>query len=285
MCQIAPFSSNLGIGFGQVSAGNMGIFVGTDGVGAGTKCGLWRFDGGTSRIQLAAETGNSINNVGLTQIDMQVIGGSHVNIYVNKVLVISFTEGPNYGPPFPPPWHLFPIGMSAMDCAAIFGTGSSVTQSSEIIVADTDTRDLSLVTMPTNGAGDNNNWDSGTYQDIGIGGSGFDPDKTSIDDATYIEVATTGKDFQARHLALPLGFFRIEAVKVAVRAQVESGSACSSIKLGVRESGTNYLDSGHTLTPAATWLTAERLMTTDPATSAAWTQNVINPLQLELQSA
>jgi hypothetical protein len=261
----STFTSNLGVGFGQLSAGNVGLCVGTDS-SSSTKCGLWQFNGGSStRTQIAAESGNSIPGTALNQFDMQVVNfgaSATVRVYVNKVLVITYSGNSAFN------------GMAAMDCALIFGTSGTFTRSGEIIVADADTRTLSLVTMAPNAAGDNNNWDSGTFASI---------NPTTINDANNIAVATTAKDFQANLIDLPSGSFTVAAVKIAARAQVQAGATPTSLKLGVRESGTNYLDGGHTLTTS--WATYESLLTTNPATSAAWLQSAMNPLQLELQSA
>jgi hypothetical protein len=145
---------------------------------------------------------------------------------------------------------------------------------SELIVADADTRSMSLVTMALNATGDANNWTTGTFASI---------NPVTINDANVIAVNTTGQDFQANCIDLPSGSFSVLAVKVAARAEVTAGSTPTSLKMGVKTGGTVNVDGGRS--PTSGFLTYERLMTQNPVTSAAWLQSAMNALQLDLQSA
>jgi hypothetical protein len=266
---IDPSTSFLFLGLSQTANGTAsGLYVGSDS-GTTLKVALWTLDG-TTFTKLASESGSSLTGAALQTIDMQVINfgaSATVNIYVNSVLTITYSGATTI------------TGVSNLDCVSVPGPGSvggghPQTFVSEIIVTDTiDTRAMSLMTMAPNAAGDNNNWASGTFASI---------NPVTINDANNIDTNATGQDFQANVTDLPSGTFSVQAVKVAARAQVQAGATPTGIKLGVRESATNYLDGGRSLTN--TWATYERLMTTNPATSAAWAQSVMNALQLELQS-
>jgi hypothetical protein len=251
-------------GLGLNSAGNGGLFVGTS-TSLATKCALYKWDG-TTLTQLAAEAGSSLTaSSGIaTAIDMQIsnLGASStVNVYVNNALVIAFSGSTAI------------TGIASLDCVAIYGTGGAY-PTSEFIVADADTRSMSLLTMAPNAAGDVNNWTTGTFANI---------NPTTINDTSVIAVNTTAQDFEANLIDMPTGSFAIQAVKVAARAEVTAGSTPTSVKLGVKTGGTINVDAGHSLTAAFT--TYERLMTTNPVTAAAWLASDMNALQMDLRSA
>jgi hypothetical protein len=249
-------------GLAQTANGTAsGLYVGNDSSTA-SKVALWKLDGSTW-TELASESGASLSSAPQA-VDMQVTNfgaTATVNVYVAGTLKITYSGSTAI------------TGVSNLDCVSLPGN-SGVFVASEIIVADADTRAMSLVTMAPNAAGDANNWTTGTYASI---------NPTTINDANVIAVNTTGQDFQANCIDLPSGSFSVNAVKVAARAEVTAGSTPTSVKLGVKTGGTVNVDAGHTLTAAFT--TYERLMTTNPVTSAAWLSSDMNALQMDLQSA
>src|SRR5882672_6561843 len=239
-------------GLGLNSAGNGGIFVGTASSNA-AKCALFKWDGATL-TQLAAETGTSIpvTNGSSVQIDLQITNygaSSTVNVYCHNVLVITFSGSTTIA------------GIANLDCVALYGfSGGPYYWFSEFIVGDSDTRNFSLLTMAPNAAGDTNNWTTGTYANI---------NPITINDASVIAVNTTGQDFQANLIDLPAGSFgNVQAVKAAVRSEITAGAVPTSLKIGVKTGGTVNVDAGHAQTTG--FLTYERLMVTNPVTSAAW---------------
>jgi hypothetical protein len=250
-------------GFGLNSAGNGGVFVGCS-TSSSTKCALYKWDG-TTLTQLATEAGSSLSGSAQFAIDMQISSfgaSSTVNVYVNNTLVITFSGSTAI------------TGIASLDCVEIYGLSGTNFVMSEFIVADTDTRSMSLLTMAPNAAGDANNWTTGTFASI---------NPTSINDTNVIAVNTTGQDFQANCTDLPTGSFGVLAVKVAARAAVTVGSTPTAVKLGVKTGGTVNVDAGHAATAGFT--TYERLMTQNPVTSAAWLSSAMNALQMDLQSA
>jgi hypothetical protein len=143
-------------GLGLNSAGNGGIFVGSSTTVAG-KCALYKWDG-TTLTQLATETGTSLPGSGaIIAIDVQISSygaSSTVNVYVNNNLVITFSGSTAIS------------GISNLDCAAVWCNSGGNYFASELIVADADTRSMSLVTMALNATGDANNWTTGTFASI-----------------------------------------------------------------------------------------------------------------------
>ena len=258
---LALMSSSVYIGLGLNSAAQVAIAIGTSTASA-SKTALWLFSSG-SWTQLATETGASLGATQTLDMNVQSFGASAtVTVYVNGVSVISYSGSTTV------------TGVASLDCVCLVG-GSNYGYISEIVVTDTlDTRSMSLLTGAPNAVGDTNNWTAGTYANI---------NPTSINDTSVISVNTTVADFQANVTDLPAGTFSVNAVKVSARAEVTAGAVPTGIKLGVRISAVNYLDTAHTLTAA--FAPYERLMTTNPATSAAWAQSDINPLQLALESA
>lgn len=254
-------------GLGLNSAGNGGIFAGTATSGS-AKCALYKWDG-TTLTQLATEAGTSIpvTNGASVQIDIQIINlgaSSTVNVYCHNVLVITFSGSTVL------------TGIASLDCVELYGNNNSVSYlMSEFIVSDADTRNFSLLTMAPNAAGDVNNWTTGTYANI---------NPTSINDASVIAVNTTGQDFQANLIDLPAGSFgNVQAIKASVRSEITAAAVPTSLKIGVKTGGTVNVDAGHAQTTG--FLTYERLMVTNPVTSAAWLASEMNPLQMDLQSA
>jgi hypothetical protein len=263
-CQVAAGNSTnrTFAGLGLNSAGNGGVFVGTNGSNS-AKCSLYKWDG-TTQTTLASETGTSIPTSGFFSVDMQITNfgaTSTVNVYINNVLVITFSGSTAL------------TGFSNLDCVTLWGIAGDY-RASEFIVSDSDTRSMSLLTMAPNALGDANNWTTGTFANI---------NPTTINDTSVIAVNTTAQDFQANLIDLPSGSFSVQAVKAVARAEVTAGSTPTSLKLGVKTGGTVNVDAGRALT--AGFLPYERLMTTNPVTSAAWLASDMNALQMDLQSA
>jgi hypothetical protein len=265
-CQIgvqAPTNGKLIAGLGLNAAGNGGVFIGSANANS-IKCALFTWDG-TTVTQIAAETGTSFPGSGTFSLDMQITSlgaSSTVNLYINNVLVITYSGSTTI------------TGIASLDCVSLMSFGGNFVVS-EFIVGTADTRSMSLLTMAPNAAGDTNNWTTGTYANI---------NPVTINDASVIAVNTTGQDFQANLIDLPSGNFgNVQAVKAIARAEVTAGAVPTALKIGVKTNSTVNVDSGRALTTG--FLPYERLMLTNPVTSAAWLASEMNPLQIDLQSA
>lgn len=247
------------------AANGAGLYLGNDSSN-NAKLVLYKFDG-TSYTAVASETGSSFSFGVLHQLDMQVTNfgaSSVVAVYIDGSLVISFSGSITIS------------GVTAFDCCSIIQNGSGAYfygASSEIIVADADTRGLSVMTMAPSAAGDTNNW-TGAYTAV---------NPVTINDSSTIVVNTTGQDFEANLTDLVSGTWQIRAVKIAARAELTAGSTPTGIKLGVKTGGT--LNVGGAQTPTVAFTTFESLLTQNPVTSAAWVQSDMNALQLALESS
>jgi hypothetical protein len=239
------------------------------GIGSGSlnqKLALFKFDGSTA-TKLVEEAGTSIPNSNtFLQIDIQVINygvSATVNIYTGGLgLLLSFTGDVTVG------------GNTSLDSVFLLRSGGTVLEGSEIIVGDTDTRSLSLLTGAPNGNGTTQNWSNPAF-------TNFNP--ITINDANSTFTNTTAQDEQAALIDIPSGTFSVVATKVAARAMATTGAVAAHLKLGYNSGGTVGVGSSHTLTTSFT--TYEDYFVNDPTTSAPFTQTSFNAVQLDLQSA
>lgn len=265
--QVGNFSSaqKRMIGLGAVAAGNRGLFLGFDAVTNG-RFGIWKYDGTTETL-LASESGTTGAGGGFMRVDMQVanFGSSGtINLYVNGTIVIAFSGTVTIS------------GLTNFDCVIVGGNMVIATGMwySEIIVADEDTRAMSLVTMAPNAAGTTDNWTGTVPGNI---------NEITLDDATTVYTNVAGRDEQANLIDLPSGAFGVRAVRIAARAMHTGGSVPTKVALGVNHSGT--IDAGTPQAVGTGFATIERIMATNPVTGSAWQQSDMNALQLNLRSS
>jgi len=227
-----------------------------------SKAAIFKYDG-TTLTTLATEAGNSMG--GTVKVDLQLANygsSSVVNVFINGALVISYSGSTAIS------------GVSNLDCvgiggdAAIGGGGMS-----EIIVADEDTRSLSLLTMAPTGAGTTDAW-TGTVTNM---------NGTTFSDANPNFTNTASLDQQANITDPPTGSFAVKAVKISARAAASVGSTPTKLQLGYNSGGSVAVGAAKTLTNAYT--TYEQLDATNPVTSAAWAQSDLAALQVDLKSS
>lgn len=258
-------TGSLYAGLALLSTVASGIYIGIDPSIAGKGC-LYKYDG-TTWTALASEPGTLTGYGGRFDVHISNFndsGNGNVKVYLNRELtpLIDFTG------------NLQPSGVTNLDCVGVFGLGnfaSSPAPISEVIVADEDTRTMSLVTNAPNGAGTSDQW-TGDYTMI---------DEAILSDADNIYDGTTGHDFQSNLTDLPAGNFAVKATKIACRALC-GASGPQHIGLGYNVGGTVSVGADKAL--ASNWQTVERLDQTNPVNSAAWTASDINSLQLDLRT-
>jgi|GEM_PF-2168883 hypothetical protein len=249
------------IGIGKLGT-DKGIFLGPA-TSSGGKVSVATWDGST-RTELAASASTVLINNTLQKIDMQLSsygGSSTIRVYVDGVLALTFTGDSSIS------------GVSDFDIVVIYThlSGSGTEYFSEMIVATTDTRAMSLVTHYPNGAGDANAW-TGAYTDI---------DETTISDADLIVVDSDAQDAQFGLSNLPSSSVNVIATKIAARALKTSSATVGTLKLGVKSGGTVDVDAGQAL--ASGWQTYERYMTQWNA--AAITPTLLDAAQINFRSA
>jgi len=230
------------------------------GIGTGTtatKIALIKYDG-TTRTVLAEESGSSLAALNKIDIHMENYGANAtVTVYVNGTQVISYTG------------DVTVLSQTSLDQVYINNAQNGV-YVSEFILADEDTRLMSLVTLAPSAAGDASEWTNG-YANI---------DESTKDDADTIYTSTANQNFQCNLTGMPAGDFICKGVKVAARAT--DGVGGIGIQLGVKTN--SQLDLGNAVTLGGVWQTVEKLYQQNPITSNRFTPAEIEALQLAVKS-
>ena len=239
-----------------------GLFIGSG--ASSTKLALLKFDGTTWTV-LASESGTSLTVATLHRFDIQVIdfgANATINVYLGGALLVTYTGDVTVS------------GMSNFDSVFTYcPLNATLIGLSEVIVADDDTRTLSLVTLAPAAAGDANAW-TGAYTAV---------DEIATNDADVVYTNTADQNCQFNLSNLPAGTFIIKGVKNAARVAKSASATANKLKLGVKTNSTVNVDTGSAATTA--WVTQERYMATNPVTAADWSMAEIDALQINLQSA
>jgi len=186
------------------------------------------------------------------KIDVAVTYGTSgkVDVYIEGTLVATYsgditTDGNTA------------LSSFTVGCAAI--GGSSGTYWSEVICSDSDTRDLSLVTMAPTANGNTFGWDAGSVTSI---------NETTLNDTTVITSGTTGQlaQFTVGSSGIT-GNNAIKAVCISARA-VKGGTGPQNIRMNVRTGGTNSNSAAIAL-PAALGR-IQNVFATNPVTASNW---------------
>lgn len=266
------------------SSNKKGLFFGYYGSVWPYTARVYRLDGSMS--QLATASAASIiaptSSTPTIKIDLQIINygaaSGTVNLYINGAAnaIATFTG------------DLKSSSTTTLDSVAIgqYTTVNSCVDScyprvSEIILSDTDTRGLSLATLPPNGAGDTAlAWTGGTC--VGI----LNKTGQNTDDSTSLFSSTAGDKMQCTIGSLPAGSFSVPAVAVSGRFN-KTNAGLQSVGLGLRSPSATIPDYDPTATTlgASTFQTVQKLYTTSPFTSQAWTTTEIGTLQTNVKSA
>ena len=141
---------------------------------------------------------------------------------------------------------------------------------SELIVADENTRLMSLKTLVPNGAGDASQWD-GTYANV---------DEYSINDADTVYTDVVEEDMQFALTGMPAGNFICKGVKIAARAT--DGIGGIGMQMGIKTNGVVHL--GDTITLGGAWDNYEAFFNQNPETENRFTPAEIEALQLAFRS-
>lgn len=227
-----------------------------------SKVAIFKYNGSLTR--LAVSDSKPISAVSeLYRFDLQVLNygtNGTVNVFVNGALQVSYTGD-------------IAFGQTTFDRIYIQsddGLGDASGKISEIIVADEDTRLMSLKTLAPNASGDLNEW-AGDYDSI---------DDITVNDADTVSTDTAEEDIQFNLSDLPAGNFDIKAVVASAR--MADGLGTLDAQLGIKTNGsvnlgsTQILDSG--------WETKRQIWTQNPITASPFTISEINALQGMMRS-
>lgn len=247
---------------------NNALGVGSDSAN-GAKVAIFKYDG-TTRTQLAAETGTSWSLGTQFKIDMQVISygaTATINVYVNGVLTVTFTGDVTVS------------GMTNFDSVYLLPNplNNASPVYSEIFVTDADSRGfLGLQTEALTGAGTTNSFTNNTYTNInGI----------SFSDANPTYTNTVAQDQQYTLTAPTPTTYSVSGVVITARMAASSGSTPTQIKLGYNSGGTKGFGTGAAKTLTTGYATYTQTDVVNPVTGVAFTQSELTALQLDLQSA
>lgn len=136
---------------------------------------------------------------------------------------------------------------------------------SEIIVADIDTRSLSLKVFPPVANGHANTFDTGSPAAANI-------NETTLDDSTLNGSTTAGQIDQYTNGAVPSG--TLDVIDLIISARAQRGNAgITKIALGARTNGTDYWGSDQLL--VAAWGNIQEHFYNNPDTSVPWLKTEI----------
>lgn len=260
-------AAQLFVGLG-LSGTNNSLGVGSD-TSNSAKVAIFKYDG-TTRTQLAVETGTTWTVSTIFKIDMQVISygaAATVNVYINGVLTVTFTGDVTVS------------GMTNFDSVYLPPNPFNVASPSysEIFVTDVDSRGfLGLQTEALTGAGTTNSFTNNTFTNInGI----------SFSDANPTYTNTTAQDQQYTLTAPTPTTYSVSGVVITARMAASSGSTPTQIKLGYNSGGTKGFGTGAAKTLTTGYVTYTQTDVVNPVTGVAFTQSELAALQLDLQSA
>ena len=243
-----------GVGFYNSSNG---AFIGICNGSVTGKVAIGTYQGGSAGTRLAQENGLSMST-SLLKVDIQLSNyGSNgtINIFINGNLVVSYTG------------DLTVNGATNLDQMCFICTSTVFFRGyiSELILADEDTRGMSLHTLTPNASGDTNDWtnDYDSLNDI------------RINEFSVIHTDTMEDDFQCNLSDMTDGDFDIKAVKVSAKASDGLGS--KGIQVGIKTNSDIDLSSVQNLSSA--WETKSNIWSINPITSQPFTVAEINALQ------
>lgn len=222
--------------------------------------GTWTFLGSewTADYPFGA---NSLTDL-CVRIKIHASTGS-LELYRNSLLIASYTGDTTFS------------GAIASVTGVSFNSIDSTNYSqafSEIIVADEDARSFRLKRLTVDAAGANAAW-TGAYTDV---------DDTSVNDSDTISSGTVGQEVSYGTDSALSGSGVWKALLIVARAS-KGSSGPGTLDMGIRQSSTNSYPVSAALTTSLAPTTA--VLTTNPTTSASFTNSDLNALEIALRSA
>jgi hypothetical protein len=224
--------------------------------------GLWtlQFWGGASWTTVGTGYG-SYGPSTRYRLALKIVMGTSMELFVGGVSVAS---GSVSG------------GQTTVTYAQFSGTGNGAAATchvSQVMIADYDIRDSHLMASAFNGNSATNTGGTGAYTDI---------NETVLDESTAEVVATVSNKMGQTHAAItvPSGL-TIAAAVLAARGRVSGGTVTDG-KLGIKSGGSS---SSTAKSYTSSYEPRVLIQTTDPATSAAFTQSGYNSAETYLEAA
>lgn len=179
----------------------------------------------------------------LMTIDLKVVPASGWELYINGTLRDSAS--------------VVMSAFSNLSKVRLKGTYIGYNFWSQVIVSGTSTVGLRLVTDAISGAGNSNNWTSGTYADV---------DEQAYNDTDGLASATNNQVFLCAGSSPSLDGFTVRGV--IVTARVRQGTLLN-YQHAVRSNGANYFTASQAV--SAGYGAFVGIWETDPDTTATWT--------------
>jgi hypothetical protein len=156
---------------------------------------------------------------------------------------------------------------------ANFPMASSLTHVSQIIVADEPTIQWCSFSIHPTAAGTHTDW-TGLYTDV---------NETVLDDTTFIYTTTASQldTFPVNSITLPGGYI-VKALVQSMRARISTAGP-QNAQFVVRTASTDYASSNVTGI-FYNYQPFQTIWTTNPNTSAAWTQSDVNAAEIGVKS-
>jgi hypothetical protein len=198
----------------------------------------------------------AINTTGaLRKIDVHVVysGSGSVTLYESGVQIATWSGS------------LTTDAITALQSAYVSPGGSGTINMSEMIVADTDTRTMSVVSLTSSTAGATQAW-TGTASNVN--------QNSVVNDANYIYSDTATQIQEYKPGALPSGTFTVAAVVMSVRA-LKGASGPQNLQMVNRVGSTDYTPLS-AFSPSGSFANTQSIIATNPATSVAWTTSDID---------
>lgn len=150
-------------------------------------------------------------------------------------------------------------GISLFRVSTPLGTSGNTYAMSEIMVSDTDTRSMRLVTLPVAALGNSAQWT----------GAATDVNETTLSDATLNSSATAGqRQNYTVNTSKLTAQMAVRGLVVSARAS-RGASGPQNIKLGVRTGGADY--DGAAVDPGLSFSAVQQAYDTNPGTGADFT--------------
>lgn len=216
---------------------------------------------GSAYVDLGATL--PLTNFTLSQIDIKLTcgAGGTIDIFKAGTNIVS-ASGMN-------------AAVDSITAVRLFSASGLGSQGSwsHIIGQDADTRNFKMLQAAINGNGADTAG-TGAYTDV---------NETPLNEGTAIVLPAVGnaKSFTKAALTVPNGF-SIDSAWCNGRARV-SGGVVTDGKLGFRSSGADYVSAGKVFSGA--YEPRGHYTTTDPATSAAWTETSYNAAEVLAKAA
>lgn len=240
---IVDYSSNKGLFFGRSAVDD--------------RIGIFTYNGTSTYALLAAETGNSAASHGFFDIHITDFGvTSVIKVYKDGQLIIDFSGDSSIS------------GISTLNCISLYTNLGGYY--SEFIVANEDTRLMSLKTLAPNAVGDSSDW-NGAYTTI---------DEITKSDADVVYTSEFDQDFMCNLTGMPVGDFICKGVKIATR--VTDGIGGIGVQVGVKTNSEVDVSDTHEL--GGVFETVEQLYQENPITNNRFTPAEIDALQVVLRS-